>query len=178
MPEPIDPRGAVIEPIHRALELLVLRGAASFAVAVLAVVVTIVPVGEQAAALGHLALPGVLAFVVLARVIHVARHHAPSGEGSWGRTHAMDPHETEFAAAVAIAVPVAWLVGGGAVLARLALDEPGLASVVAAWVPLGGLLWVAATVAWAGDCRERLTLALIESDRRFRSYWQSVGRSA
>jgi hypothetical protein len=178
MPDVHDPRASVVEPVHRALEFLVLRGAASFAVAVLAVLVSVVRLEEPLREIGQLALPAVLAFVAAARLAHVVIRRPGPADAAWTRAHAIDRRETEFAAIVAVAVPLAWLVGGGAVLAHRASDQAGLAEVVGVWLPLGGGLWALATIAWAGDCRERLAVALAESERRFRSYWQSVGRSS
>jgi hypothetical protein len=172
-----DPGRAVAEPVHRALELLILRGAASFAVAILAVTVTLVELGEPAHTLGHLALPAVLAFVVVARGVHMRRHRHVPRDATWVRAHALERHETELAALVALAVPLAWLAGGAAILARHAADHASLSAVVGVWVPAGGALWALASIAWAGDCRERLSLALEESERRYRSYWQGIARS-
>ncbi len=173
-----DPRAAVAEPVHRALEFHVLRGAASFAVAVLAVVVTVAPFDEPLRTAGLLALPAVLVFVVVARGLHVALRRPISLEDTWRRAHAIERHETELAAFVAIAVPLAWLAGLGAILSRTVATLDAGPAVLAIWLPLSLALWALATIAWAGDCRERLAIALVESDRRFRSYWQTVGRSS
>ncbi len=170
-----DPDLAVAAPVRGALEFLLMRGAASFAVAALAVVITVLAPTGDLHTVGHAALPAVLGFVVLARLAHVLLHREPyDGEHAWKRAAAIDPSETALAAAVAVIVPIAWLVGGAAVLAHHVADPASLATVVGVWAPAGGLLWFGATLAWAGDCRERLARALTESDRRFRSYWAGL----
>jgi hypothetical protein len=86
----------------------------------------------------------------------------------------VDHGETLIAAAVAAVVPVAWFAGLAAVLLRQSAEPVALASAVMIWAPLGLFLWLGATLAWAEDCRERLALALAESDRRFRAYWSDL----
>lgn len=170
-----DPAAAISQPVRGALEFVLLRGAASFAVAALAVVVTALPAGSGIYAFGHLALPGVLLFVVAARALHVLLPRAPfDGDRAWSRAAEVDRTETIFAAVTAVVVPVAWLVGGAAVLVHHASDAASSAAVLVVWAPAGALLWLGATIAWADDCRERLALALDESDRRFRAYWSGL----
>jgi hypothetical protein len=177
MPSHADPRAEVVAPVHRALEFLVLRGAASFAVAVLAVFITALAPTGNLHLVGHAALPIVLAFVTLARIGHnVLRRRPWDGERAWSRAAEIDSSDTLIAATVAIAVPVAWAIGGAAVLAHHFGDPASRPEVLGVWLPLGGGLWAAATVAWAGDCRERLARALEASEEQFRAYWAGIGR--
>ncbi len=170
-----DPHAAVAAPVRHALEFLYLRGAAAFAVAAGAVAITAVAPSGELHVVGHLALPAVLLFVVVARIVHVAVRREPyDGTAAWARAAAIDPGETRLAVAVALVVPIAWLVGGLAILWHHTADRAGLAAVISVWLPFGAVLWLAATVAWAADCRERLARAHVESERRFRAYWAGM----
>ena len=170
-----DPSAEVAAPVRLALEFLFLRGAASFAVAAAAVAVTAVAPSGDLHAIGHLALPAVLLFVVVARVVHVALSKSPyDGTGAWASAASIDPGETRLAVLVALAVPIAWGLGGLAILWHHTADRAGLAAVISVWLPFGAVLWLAATVAWAADCRERLARAHAESERRFRAYWAGM----
>lgn len=173
-----NPAANVDEPVRRGLEMLMTRGVASFAVGLLAVVVTAVSAEGLIHQLAHLALPGLLVAVVVARIVHVLlTRDAPDGEAIWRRVHGMARTETQLAGAVAAAVPFIWALGGGAILVRHAAHMGDLGVVVGFWVPFGVVLWGAASVAWLDDCRERLARAVRESDRRFRAYWQDPGRA-
>jgi hypothetical protein len=172
-----DPRQLVEAPVHRALDFLVVRGAASFAVGVLAVLVTVMAPEGMVHQLGHAALPGVLLFVVLARAFHAAAARGEwIGAGAWARAAEVNRPETQFAALVAVAVPVSWAAGLGAVLVRHASDPPAAAAILGVWLPLAAALWFLATIAWAGDCRERLARAHEAAEARFRAYWAGVSR--
>lgn len=175
-----DPRADVEAPVVHALELIIARGAASFAVAVLTVLLSILAYPGHVDAVGHLALPVLLVFVALARAVHLAitRDDRVDGQGAWSRAADIDPWNARFAALVVFLVPAAWLIGGMAILARHTGTREELAAVVGVWGPLGAASWFAATLAWLGDCRERLARSLVESERRFRRYWTEVGRSA
>jgi hypothetical protein len=173
-----DPRSDVLAPVRAALGFLILRGAASFAVAVIAVIATLAHVTGVLQTLTSLLLPGVLVFVLLARGVHVVltRKVHSDGTRAWQRARELDSSETMLAGVMAIAVPIAWLTGSTAILVRH-LAEPALRAAVASlYAPVLLLVVLAATYAWAGDCRERLAIALAESDRRFRTYWAEVGR--
>jgi len=106
-----DPRSHVDAPVVRALELIVVRGAASFAVAVVAVLTTVWSHDGPLHTVGHLALPIVPRDVVAARAIHVwlARHDPVAGDGAWSRAGDVDAGNARFAAVVVALVPVAWL---------------------------------------------------------------------
>lgn len=173
-----DPAAAVGEPVRRGLEILMSRGVASFAVGLLAVIVTAVSGAGLIHEFAHLALPGLLVAVVVARIVHVLlTRDAPDGDGIWRRVYAIARTETQLAGAVAAAVPVIWALGAAAILVRHAAHDAEIGVVVGFWIPFGLVLWGAASVAWLDDCRERLALAVRESDRRFRAYWQDPGRA-
>lgn len=170
-----DPDAQVAAPVRTALEFVLLRGAASFAVAALAVVLPVMVPTADLRLVGDLALPGVLGFVIVARTLHVVlRRTRIDGSGAWSRASHVDHGETLIAAAIAAVVPVAWFAGLSAVLLRQTAEPVALASTVMVWAPLGLFLWLGATLAWAEDCRERLAVALAESDRRFRAYWSDL----
>ena len=155
------------------------RGLASFAVGLLAVIVTAVSADGLMHQVGHLALPGLLALVVVARAVHVVlTRDAPDGDGIWRRVHRIARTETLLAAAVAAAVPAMWALGGVAILVRHTHHDAELGVVVGFWIPVGVIIWGSATVAWLDDCRERLARAVRESERRFRTYWRDLGRAA
>ncbi|HEU4672723.1 MAG TPA: hypothetical protein VFS32_07485 [Candidatus Limnocylindrales bacterium] len=169
-------RADVEAPVRQALAFLVARGTASFAVAVAALLPISLGGEGPLHEIGHALLPAVLAIVVVARTIHVGlvRQRA-DGTGVWARAYGTEPGETALAAATAIIVPVAWLVGGSAILVHHVSDPvPMPGAIAAVYGPAFVVLWVLATAAWAGDCRERLALAFAESERRFREYWERV----
>lgn len=170
-----DPDAQVAAPVRTALEFVLLRGVASFAVAAVAVVLPVLAPSGDLRLIGDLALPAVLVFVAIARTVHVLRRRTPiDGARAWSRAAGVDRGETILAAAMAVVVPVAWLAGLAAVLLRQSAGPVGLASAVMIWAPIALFLWLAATAAWAEDCSERLALALAESDRRFRAYWSDL----
>jgi hypothetical protein len=176
MVQPLPDRSEVEAPIRNALALLVARGTASFAVAVVALIPLGIALDGPIATLGHALLPALLVLVVVARVLHVlfVRDRADAS-GVWTRAYAAEPGETALAVVTAVAVPVAWLVGGSAILLRHVADPPPTPGAIAALFAPGFLvLWAFATIAWAGDCRERVALGLAESERRFREYWERV----
>jgi hypothetical protein len=174
-----DPHAAVTEPVRHALGWLVVRGVLSFAVAVTAVVVNVAAADGPLHLIGHVALPVVLGSVVLARIVHVALDREPwDGYDAWSRAAAVDRAETMMVALVAVVVPLGWIVGLGAILVHHLSQPAQLAEVLGVWAPAAGGLWAAATISWAGDCRERLARAVAESSRRFRAYWAGLRRSA
>ncbi len=172
-----DPRESVVEPVRGALAWLILRGAGSFTVAILAVLTTAVDLHGTLHQVGHWLLPSILAGVVFARMLHVLlTHDRPDGAGAWGRAREVDAFDTTVAAGMTVIVPIAWLAGLAAILLHH-IDDPGMRdAIVSLYGPWILMLWAAATIAWVGDCRERLGRGLAESDRRFRSYWADVGR--
>jgi hypothetical protein len=159
---------AVTAPVRRALGFLVVRGAGSFAVAVLAVLPIVATADPTVHQIGHALLPALLAFVIVARGVHVAiSRDRPDGRRAWELAAAIDQAEAWLAAAVAVLVPIAWIVGGTAILVHHLADPPPTpGAIVAVYAPSLVLLWTLATIAWAGDCRERLARALAESDRQ------------
>lgn len=173
-----DPSVDVAAPVNRALGGIIVRSAVLFLVAALAVVATTFHLHGTAHALGHLAFPLMLLGIGLARLTHIAfQRETVAGEGAWSRAREVAPGETELAAFLVVVVPVSWLFGLFAILVRHAPDF-GPEVVVGGLAPILGAIWCGATVAWSGDCRERLARAHEESSRRLRRYWSSVGRSA
>jgi hypothetical protein len=173
---PLPDRSDVEAPIRNALAFLVARGTASFAVAVVALIPLGISLDGPVEALGHALLPAVLVLIVVARAIHLTfvRHRA-DGAGAWTRAYAAEPGETALAIVTAVAVPIAWAVGGSAILLRHVADPaPTPGAIAALFAPAFLVLWSFATIAWVGDCRERLALGLAESERRFREYWERV----
>lgn len=164
-------------PVRRALGFLIGRGAASFAVAVLAVLPIAISLEGEIHELGHALLPGLLVFVIVARGLHLAMARPRlSQDGVWARAYGIEPTETMIAAFTAIAVPVAWLVGGSAILIHHSFDAaPTPGAIAAIYAPLFLAAWLLATLAWLGDCRERLARAFVESERLFRAYWERIG---
>jgi hypothetical protein len=170
------PEPEIVSPVRRALAFLVARGTASFAVAVLAVVPIAADIDGPLHQLGHALLPSLLGVVVVARAAHVALARTrASRRGAWSRARAIDPGETLLAAVTALVVPVAWLAGAAVIFVHHLGDPPPTpGAIVALYLPLFLGLWVLATIAWLGDCAERLGGALDESDRMLRAYWRGV----
>jgi threonine/homoserine/homoserine lactone efflux protein len=173
----LDPNDEVLAPLDRTLDSLVTRGMAAFAVGLLALVVTVAETDGLVHDVSHLALPALLAWAVVRRL----RSHVDADlevEGAWARARAARRWETGLAAAITGSVPVMWLVGGASVVYRHANDVPSLAIIIGVVIPLGAFLWGAAAYSFVMDARDRVALGLRDSDRRFRIYWQNIGRVA
>jgi hypothetical protein len=173
----LDPNDEVLAPLDRTLDSLVTRGMAAFVVGLLALVVTVASTDGLVHDISHLALPALLVWAV----VHRLRLHVDTGvdvEGAWTRAREARRWETGLAAAITGAVPVMWLVAGASVLLRHANDVPSLAIIVGLIIPVGAFLWGAASYSFVMDARDRVALGLRDSDRRFRTYWQNVGRVA
>lgn len=171
-----SPQG-VLEPVARALSGLILAATASFALSVAAVWATVYAVEGQVHWVAHLSLPGFMGLVILGRLAYVVRRHRAPHDDAWTRAGALVPFDTRLAQVLAIAVPLAWLFGSGAIVARHWMDFEGMAMLAGVWLPLAALLWILASFAWIDACRDRVATGLDESDRRFRDYWRNVGRS-
>ena len=172
---PVDP-ASVTDPVERALDGLIVGAAASFALSVAAVFATVFAVEGQVHAIAHLSLPALMIVVIVVRGIHLARRHPAPRDDVWTRARAVSAFDSQLARALSFAVPLAWLIGSGAILARHASMLQDLLVVGGLWLPLGATLWIVATFAWTDACRDRIGAGIDESDRRFRDYWRDVGR--
>ena len=176
-----DPRELVVAPLRAALSALLLRALVTFTLAVTAVVCPVVcGFDEHRCVLCHLAVPGLLAAFVLERALAAAvgDHPATGTATAWARAWEADPGGARLALLVAAAGASAVLVGLCALIAPFVADPATRGGAVAVWLPLLGLLYVTALLAWNGACGERVARAADEADCRFRRYWASVpGRS-
>ena len=170
----VDPAG-VTEPVERALDALIVGAAASFGLSVVAVFATAFAVEGQVHAIAHLSLPVLLGLVIVFRGVHLLRRHPTARDDAWTRARAVSPFDSRLARVLSIAVPIAWLLGGGAILVRHASMLHDLLLVGGLWLPVGGALWILATFAWMDSCRDAIGAGLDESDRRFRAYWREIG---
>jgi hypothetical protein len=173
----LNPSDEVLAPLDRTLDSLVTRGMAAFAVGLLALVVTVAETDGLVHDISHLALPGLFVWSVVRRL----RSRVDADleiERTWTRACQARRWETGLAALITGAVPVMWLVGGASVLFRHANDVPSLALIIAVIIPVGTFLWGAAAYSFVMEARDRVALGLRDSDRRFRTYWQNVGRVA
>jgi archaellum biogenesis protein FlaJ (TadC family) len=168
----------VVEPILRALGGLIVGAAVSFALSVAAVLATALAAAGEVHWIAHLALPGIMVVVLAARTVHLLARHATPHDDTWVRARTIDSFDGRLAEILSVAVPLAWLVGGVAILVRHWMELHGLAVMVGLWLPLGGVLWILATFAWRDACRDRVGAAIDESDRRFRDYWRDIGQTS
>lgn len=159
----------------RALDGLIIGAALSFGLSVVAVFATAFAIESNAHAIAHLSLPGLMGLVIVVRGVHLLRRHPTPREDAWARAGAVSSFDSRLARVLSIAVPLAWLVGSGAILVRHADPLHDLLVVVGLWLPLGALLWILATFAWTDAFRDRIGAGLDESDRRFREYWRDIG---
>lgn len=173
-PSPVDP-ASVTEPVERALDGLIVGAAASFGLSVAAVFATVFAVEGQVHAIAHLSLPALMVAVIVIRGAHVLRPHPTPRDDVWTRARAVSAFDSRLARTLSFAVPLAWLVGGGAILVRHASMLQDLLVVGGLWLPLAAALWILATFAWTDACRDRIGAGLDESDRRFRDYWRNIG---
>jgi hypothetical protein len=172
-----DP-ASITEPVGRALDTLIVGAAASFALSIVAVLATIFAAEGPIHAIAHLSLPALMIGVVVVRGSHVLRRHPTPGDGTWDRARAVDRWSTRLAQVLGLAVPLAWLAGGIAILARHGTELHGHAPTLGLWLPVSAALWILATFAWVDACRDRVAAGLEEADRKFRAYWRDIGRSA
>lgn len=172
---PVDPAD-VTEPVARALDVLIAGAAASFGLSVIAVLATVFAAEGPFHLVAHLSLPGLMALVILLRAVHVLLRHADIRDDAWTRALALNRSDTRLARLLSCAVPVAWFVGGAAILARHGPHFHGLAGGIGLWLPVSAALWILATFAWTDACRDRIAAGLTESDGRFRDYWRNVAR--
>lgn len=170
----VDPAG-VTEPVVRALDALIVGAAASFVLSVAAVFATVFAAEGQIHAIAHLSLPALMGLVIVIRGMQFLRRHAEPREDAWERARAVSASDSLLARVLSIAVPLAWLVGSGAILVRHAPAHHDLFVTLGLWLPLGAALWILATFAWTDACRDKIAAGLDESDRRFRDYWRDVG---
>jgi hypothetical protein len=170
----VDPAG-VTEPVERALDALIVGAAASFALSVAAVFATAFAVEGQVHAISHLSLPALMGLVIVVRGVHLLRRHPTARDDVWTRARAVSAFDSRLARVLSYAVPLAWLVGSGAILVRHAPMLRDMLVGGGIWLPLGGVLWILATFAWTDACRDRIGAGLDESDRKFRDYWRDIG---
>lgn len=169
----VDPAG-VTEPVVRALDALIVGAAASFVLSIAAVFATVFAAEGQIHAIAHLSLPGLMGLVVVMRGLQFLRRHPKPREDAWSRAVAVSAFDSQLARVLSIAVPLAWLVGSGAILVRHAPVHHDLFVTLGLWLPLGAALWILATFAWTDACRDRIAAGVDESDRRFRDYWRDI----
>jgi hypothetical protein len=178
----VDPSRHVHEPIARALNGLILVATVSFAIFVMITVAAMVTPDGPLHELSHVAMLVVMAMVVVARGVHMWRHRGPTAESaptdeSWDRAAAGNRFDVMLARVLTVAVPLVWLVGNLLILVhRLPMMENAV-PVAGLWLPMAAALWIFATFAWLDFCHDRVAAAIDESDRRFRGYWQDIGRS-
>ena len=181
MTNPVSgPSDEVLEPLDRTLDSLATHGIAAFAVGLLALLVTVAATQGIVHDISHLALPGLLLGIIARRFVQ-QRRAADSDlvlDGAWSRAREARSRETVLAAIITGAVPIMWLVGGAAIFVRHAHDVVDVALIVGVFIPIGVGIWGVATSSWLAGARERLARALRDTDRRFRAYWQNIGRVA
>jgi hypothetical protein len=170
----VDPAD-VTEPVARALDTLIVGAAASFGLSVVAVFATAFAAEGHVHAVAHLALPGLMALIVVARAVQLLRRRPGPREDAWTRAAAVSASDCRLARVLSIAVPLAWVVGGGAILVRHAPGFHDLFTGAGIALVLALALGVFATFAWIDACRDRIADALDESDSRFREYWRNLG---
>jgi hypothetical protein len=170
----VDPAG-VTEPVARALDALIVGAAASFVLSLAAVFATVLAAEGHVHAIAHLSLPGLMGLVIVIRGVQFLRQHPEPREDAWARARAVSAFDSHLARVLSIAVPLAWLVGSGAILVRHAPVHHDLFVTLGLWLPLGAALWILATFAWTDACRDRIAAGLDESDRKFRDYWRDIG---
>jgi hypothetical protein len=170
----VDPAG-VTEPVVRALDALIVGAAASFGLSVVAVFATVFAAEGHVHAIAHLSLPGLMALVIVIRGVHLLRRHPEPRGDAWTRARTVSSFDSHLARVLSIAVPLAWLVGGGAILVRHASAFHDVFVAAGFWLPVGAALWILATFAWTDACRDKIAAGLDESDRRFRDYWRDIG---
>lgn len=173
-PSTVDPAG-VTEPVVRALDTLIVGAAASFGLSIVAVFATAFAAEGHVHSIAHLSLPILMGMVIVLRGLQLLRRRSGPRDDAWSRARAVSAFDSQFARVLSIAVPLAWLVGGGAILVRHAPGFHDLFIGAGIGLALALALGVFATFAWMDACRDRIADALDESDSRFRDYWRNVG---
>jgi hypothetical protein len=172
-----DPAQAVAQPVARALDAVIVGALVSFALSVASVLAAVLSPDGLLHEAAHFSLVGMMGVVVLARGVQVLRHRTQADPDAWIRARAVHRLDARLAEVLIVAVPLAWLLGSGAILVQHVPALHGAALMLGAWLPIGAVLWTFATFAWHDFCRDRVAAALGESDRRYREYWRDVAGS-
>jgi hypothetical protein len=117
-----------------------------------------------------------MGLVIVVRGVRLLRRHTEPRHDAWSRARAVSSFDSQLARILSIAVPLAWLIGSGAILVRHASALHDLLVGGGLWLPIGAALWILATFAWTDACRDKIAAGLDESDRKFRVYWRDIGR--
>lgn len=171
-----NPAEAIARPIHAAVEAILFRATASFAVVVLTVLWAHPPLANAGArVLAHYLLPALLAAYVAVRTIAGVRKR-PQDVDAWPRAFELAPAATRLARIAVVGTPLAVAIAGASLIEPHLVDPVDRPWALAIATPALALLWVLATLAWSDDCQGRLAHAATESDARFRAYWSGIGR--
>lgn len=175
--QPADPVASVSAPIRGAVEAILVRAAASYAVVVLTVLWAHPPIANAGArVLAHYLLPALLALYVAAHSLGGLRRRNVPEVDAWSRAHELVPRAARVAKLAAVLTPLGVAIAGASLLEPHLVDAADRAWALGIATPAFAFLWVLATLAWSDDCHDRLARAAVESDGRFRAYWSDVVR--
>jgi hypothetical protein len=172
-----DPRAAVRAPFVRALNGIVARAAAGFAlVALVTTVPLIVALPDAVHGAAHLLVPaGWLAYAAFSAFM--LRGSAPVSGNPWAEAAEADPGLTRFAIVVSGFMVGGWLASVVAVVVHHHLSTPGeIANTIAFVAPSLLVSWALASWAFVRRCRHTLAEAETRANDLLRVYWQGVGR--
>ncbi len=170
-----DPAETVAAPVHAALDAIVLRGVAAFALAVLAVLPPDLPIEDRGLRiLAYHGLPALLLIYLVVQMVRFVRLSKSEDADAWARARDVAPRDVLFAQVMAVLVPCVTLAAGIVLLLPHIFEPEDRTRVLGFFVPLFGLLWTGAAIAWFDECRQRLLRAERESDGRFRAYWAGI----
>jgi hypothetical protein len=173
-----DPVRTVVEPVERALGVLIVGGLVSFVLSVGTVLTALFAPDGLVHEIAHVLLVGVMVVVVVARAVQIHWRRGEVDPDAWRRARVVHPSDARLAELLIVSVPLAWLVGNGTILVHHVPALNGAALMIGVWLPMAAVLWTVATFAWHDICRDRIAGALDESDRRYRTYWQQIADSS
>jgi hypothetical protein len=170
-----NPAETVTAPVRAALDAIIFRGVLAFVLVVLAVLPPDIPIRDRGLRIvAYHGLPAILGLYLLVQLVRHARKANADDDDAWVRARDLAPRDVLFARAMSFVVPVATLVAGIVLLWPHIQEPEDRTRVVMFFVPLFGLLWTATAIAWFDECRQRLSSAASDSDRRFRAYWAGL----
>jgi hypothetical protein len=171
----LDPASAVAQPVTRALDSLIVGAAAAFGLSIAAVILAIGVPDGPIHDYGHLGLFVVMGVAVLARAVHIVRRRSEPNPDAWSHAQRLHGTDAVLARALTVSVPLAWLAGAVTILAHHEVVVHPAVPLMAGMLPVAATVWILASLSWHDFCRDRIGLALEESDRRYRAYWKDLG---
>ncbi len=169
-----DAGDAINEPLTATLDGIVFRAVLSFvAVAVVTAVPLLLhlPPGIHEAA--HAVLPAGWAVYAVTTYLRLRGVPAPA-EDPWDEARQADAAGAGAARLAYLALPIGWLAAAAGLLAHHLSTTAGAAEVLGIDVPILGVTWLTAVMAWRASTRGAIATAAEARNRRLRSHLEGL----